>query len=78
MEIKTHIFCQVGPGEPRVFAFGNGRFTEAEVESLTKMLPPQDKIIKIVWVKPEWPDWHPGNPKNREPKINSNGNHHDN
>lgn len=72
METKTHIFCQLGPGEPKQFAYGNGRFTEHEVESLMKMLPPIDKVIKIVWVKPEWPSWHPGNPKNRELKPNTN------
>jgi len=69
MEIRTHIFCQVGPEEPKKFAFGNGRFTEDEVESIIKLLPPQDKVIKIVWVKAEYPLWHPGHPANRE-KLN--------
>lgn len=77
METKTHIFCQVGPGEK--FAYGNGRFTENEVASLIKMLPPINKVIKIVWVKAEYPEWHPGHPNNREKlnDINENGNHID-
>lgn len=76
METKTHIIRQVSPGEPKQFAYGNGRFTEHEVEILIKILPQTDKVIKIVWVKPEWPSWHPGNPANRE-KLNNNdnGNH---
>lgn len=76
MENKTHIFCQIGPEEPKRFAFGNSgaRFSEHEVEALIKMLPPADKVIKIVWVKSEWPEWHPGNPKNRETKLTTNGN----
>ena len=69
-EIRTHIFCQIGPGEPRLFAFGsNGaRYTENEVEALIRMLPPQDKVIKIVWVKAEYPLWHPGHPDYKKPE----------
>lgn len=69
METKTHIFFQTNHEEPKRFSFGaNGaEYSESEVQTIIKMLPPNDNVIRIVWA--EYPLWHPGHPKYRETKL---------
>lgn len=48
----THIFWQEDP-DSQLFTYGRGKYTEAEVNSIVKLLPKSDKVIRIVWVEPE-------------------------
>lgn len=69
---KFHVFFQ--DSTSRLYKYFTGKYTKEEVDQIIKLLPPDHKALRIVWQDIEWPEWHPGNPKNRElNNTNENG-----
>jgi len=49
-EQRVHIFW-MNP-DTGLFHFGKGTFTEDEVNTIVRLLPPEDQVIRIVWCEP--------------------------
>jgi hypothetical protein len=50
--MKTHVFFQDPDSES--FSYGNGQgFTSNEVDRIISLLPPGDKVVRILWADPE-------------------------
>ena len=49
-EPRTHIFFQ--DPDTDMFTYGPGTYTKDEVDRIVRLLPDEDRVIRILWVEP--------------------------